>query len=220
METPQTDTSRMVERERMVEQQLIERGIRDTLVLRAMRSVPRELFIGTDRSLSAYADTALPIECRQTISQPYIVARMTEALELSPTDRVLEIGAGSGYQTAVLAGLCAEVVAIERHPELLEQARRRLAQLGITNVRWRCGDGSLGWSEHAPYDAILVAAGAPEIPGALIDQLAPNGRLVIPVGPHEDQNLVRVRIAPEGIRREELLPVRFVPLIGEAGWPE
>ena len=208
------------QRDRMVERQVAARGVRDPSVLAAMRSVPRERFLPPDLEEFAYQDAPLPIEQGQTISQPFIVALMTEALALGPEDRVLEIGTGSGYAAAVLARVAREVYTIERHAELADRARTRLAQLGFDNVVVRHGDGTLGWPEHAPYDAIVVAAGGPHVPESLLEQLAPGGRLVIPVGEDRGlQQLVRVtRCADGSLSREELGDVRFVPLIGAHGW--
>jgi protein-L-isoaspartate(D-aspartate) O-methyltransferase len=204
----------------MVEHQLERRGIRDPLVLEAMRSVPREAFVPPDLADEAYADGPLPIGEGQTISQPYIVALMVEALELRRGERVLEIGAGSGYAAAVLAEIAAEVYTVERHAPLAREARERLRALGYENVQLRVGDGSRGWPEHAPYDAIVVAAGAPEVPEALKEQLAVGGRLVIPVGQGRTlQELLRLRrLSETEYQREELGGVRFVPLVGEQGW--
>lgn len=207
-------------KERMVSEHLLARGIRDAAVVRAMREVPREDFVPPELLRFAYEDGPLPIEEGQTISQPYIVAYMIEALELRGGERVLEIGTGSGYAAAVLSRCAAEVFTVERIASLAESARERLRELGFPNVQVRLGDGTLGWQEHAPYDAIVVTAGAPDVPAELQAQLSLGGRLVIPVGstPHL-QNLVRVRRLPEGgFRREELCGVRFVPLIGEQGW--
>jgi protein-L-isoaspartate(D-aspartate) O-methyltransferase len=209
------------QRDRMVERQIAARGIRDPAVLAAVRSVPRERFLPPDLEEFAYQDSPLPIEQGQTISQPFIVALMTEALRLGPHDRVLEIGTGSGYAAAVLARIACEVYTIERHKELAETATWRLAQLGFDNVFVHHGDGTLGWPEHAPYDAIVVAAGGPRIPEPLLEQLAPGGRLVIPVGEEKAQELVRVtRRADGSFEHEELGGVRFVPLIGTEGWVE
>jgi protein-L-isoaspartate(D-aspartate) O-methyltransferase len=209
-----------VTKERMVNEHLIARGIRDKAVIRAMREVPRELFLPPEMGRFAYDDGPLPIEAGQTISQPYIVAYMIEALELQGTERVLEIGTGSGYAAAVLSRCAAEVFTVERITSLAESARSRLQTLAFGNVMVHLGDGTLGWPEHAPYHGIVVTAGAPELPSALLSQLAPPGRLVIPVGPTQHlQNLVRVRrLGENDCRREELCPVRFVPLIGEQGW--
>jgi len=207
-------------REQMVREQIAARGIRDPRVLAAMRKVPRERFVDVANQDKAYEDRPLPIGHGQTISQPYIVARMAALAELSGTERVLEIGAGCGYATAVLAELAAEVFAIEIIPELAEKARRRLAELGQTRAHVECFDGTHGWPEHAPYDAILVAAGAPRVPVLLLAQLAPGGRLIIPVGPRDTQRLVVVK--RDGDRDEYDttydIPVRFVDLTGRYGW--
>ncbi len=213
---------RAADRGAMVERQLAARGIRDPRVLAAMRDVPREAFVAAELAEFAYEDAPLPIEAAQTISQPYIVAAMTEAAEVRPDDRVLEIGTGSGYAAAVLSRVAAEVDTIERHQELVDVAERRLRELGYANVAVRHGDGTLGWPERAPYDAIVVAAGGPDVPPALLAQLAVGGRLVIPIGPTpREQELVRVRrVGEDDYRREELGAVRFVPLIGAGGWQE
>lgn len=208
------------EREEMVRSQLEARGIRDARVLEALRTVPREVFVPKPLAKQAYRDSALPVECDQTISQPYIVACMTELLELKPGDRVLEIGTGTGYQTAILARLAERVFSVEWRLKLMLGAAKRLEQLGVANATLRCGDGSVGWAEHAPYDAIIVTAGAPEAPRALCDQLAEGGRLVLPVGALTNQTLVRLRKAKGVCRRENCLPCRFVKLVGEAGWKE
>ena len=209
-------------REAMVARQLAARGIHDQRVLAAMREVPRDEFVPAELVEFAYEDSALPIAEDQTISQPYVVALMCEALELSPGDRVLEIGAGSGYSAAVLSRLAAEVHTVDRHETLVVSARRRLAQLGFHNVEVIHADGTLGWPIGAPYDAMVVAAGGPEVPAALVSQLAEGGRLVIPVGPTpREQTLLRIRKLPGGeLGREDLGPVRFVPLIGAGGWDE
>lgn len=212
------DASR--EREAMVRTQIAARGIRDEAVLRAMNEVPREAFLPPELEEFAYRDSPLPIACGQTISQPYIVALMTAALELSPGDRVLEVGTGSGYAAAVLSRIAREVHTVERHEELAQLAARRLQDLGYDNVAVHHGDGTLGWAEAAPYDAIVVAAGGPAVPEALLDQLAIGGRLVIPIGEDRDlQTLVRVTRRADGtLEREDLGDVRFVPLIGVQGW--
>ncbi|HEX9943154.1 MAG TPA: protein-L-isoaspartate(D-aspartate) O-methyltransferase [Thermoanaerobaculia bacterium] len=209
-------------RKEMVDRQIARRGVRDRRVLEAMRKVPREVFVPENLAEFAYDDTPLPIGEGQTISQPYVVALMAEALELGPGDKVLEIGAGSGYAAAVLSRMAREVYAIERHESLARQARERMRRLGYSNVHIVQGDGTLGWPEHAPYDAIAVAAGGPEVPQALLDQLADGGRLVIPIGPDpRTQSLVRVRHRTNGgYVREDLGAVRFVPLIGAQGWQE
>jgi protein-L-isoaspartate(D-aspartate) O-methyltransferase len=207
------------QRDRMVERQIAARGVRDPAVLAAMRSVPRERFLPPELEEFAYQDNPLPIDQGQTISQPFIVALMTEALQLGPGDRVLEIGTGSGYAAAVLGGIAREVYTIERHAELAETATSRLRELGFQNIFVRHGDGTLGWPEHAPFDAIVVTAGGPRIPEPLLAQLAPGGRLVIPVGEEKTQELVRVTRRVDGtLEREELGGVRFVPLIGAEGW--
>jgi len=206
----------------MVESQIARRGIDDRYVLEAMRTVPREIFVASALGEFAYADTALPIEERQTISQPYIVALMMAAAEVKPGDRVLEVGAGSGYAAAVLSQIADMVYAIERHPALVDAARQRCTRLGYDNVEIRVGDGTLGWADAAPFDAILVAAGGPEVPPALKDQLAIGGRLVIPVGDEErSQDLLKItRTGDTAFEEEDLGSVRFVPLVGEGGWPE
>lgn len=206
----------------MVELQIAARGVRDARVLNALRTVPREAFVPERLAEFAYEDTPLPIDAEQTISQPYIVALMAEALELSRGDRVLEVGAGSGYAAAILGRIVDEVWAIERHQVLADQAARRMERLGSTNVHVVVGDGTLGLPEQAPFDAIVVAAGGPEVPPALVDQLAPGGRLVIPIGSDPRlQELVLVRKDDRGgFSRENLGGVRFVPLVGVQGWKE
>ncbi|HJV36173.1 protein-L-isoaspartate(D-aspartate) O-methyltransferase [Geomonas sp.] len=207
-------------KERMLSEDLLARGIRDAAVIGAMREVPREAFLSPDMARFAYDDGPLPIEEGQTISQPYIVAYMIEALELQGTERVLEVGTGSGYAAAVLSLCAAEVFTVERIAPLAQSARERLERLGYRKVTVHLGDGTMGWKEHAPYQAIVVTAGAPEVPAELMEQLASGGRLVIPVGPTPHlQELVRVRRQADGsFKRENLCPVRFVPLIGEQGW--
>jgi protein-L-isoaspartate(D-aspartate) O-methyltransferase len=202
----------------MALKQLAERGIHDTRVLSAMGRLPRERFVPPDVQRLAYEDCALPIAENQTISQPYMVAIMTEALRLQGPERVLEVGAGSGYQAGVLGMLARQVVTIERHPLLAERARALLQELGFQNVQVVIGDGSRGWPALAPYDAILVTAGAPALPETLIGQLAPAGRLVIPVGAAKQQMLMRVTNQDGRIQREEIMPCVFVPLIGAHGW--
>jgi protein-L-isoaspartate(D-aspartate) O-methyltransferase len=209
-------------RNRMVDNQIASRGIRDRYVLEAMRKVPRERFVEEGFEEFAYEDGPLPIGHGQTISQPYIVAMMIEAAEVRPVDRVLEIGAGSGYAAAVLGEIAASVIAIERHEPLGETARSRIASAGSSNVDVRIGDGTLGWPDAAPFDAILVAAGGPATPRALREQLAEGGRLVIPVGKAESlQSLLKItRTGPRTWDEEDLGAVRFVPLIGAQGWTE
>jgi protein-L-isoaspartate(D-aspartate) O-methyltransferase len=201
-------------RARMVEVQIERRGIRDPNVLEAMRRVPREAFVAPGYENAAYDDTPLPIGSGQTISQPYIVALMVEAAAVSPGAHVLEVGAGSGYAAAVLAEIAAAVVTVERHVELAEAARARLARLGYRNVQVVVGDGALGWPAAAPFDAILVAAGGTSVPEPLKRQLAEGGRLVIPVGPRwADQKLIRLTRRGETWREERITAVRFVPLV-------
>ncbi|MDX1688798.1 MAG: protein-L-isoaspartate(D-aspartate) O-methyltransferase, partial [Candidatus Promineifilaceae bacterium] len=223
MQTPpfdQRETEREREREQMVQRQMAARGIRDEAVLEAMAAVPRHAFVPGDLDEHAYADTPLPIGQSQTISQPYMVAMMAEALQLEPDDRVLEIGTGSGYAAAVLAEIAGDVYTVERYKSLAESAQKALQAQGYDDVHVRHGDGSLGWPEHAPYDGIVVAAGGPSIPEPLKEQLAIGGRLVIPVGPApRTQKLVRlVRRSEDEYEEENLGHVRFVPLVGEAGW--
>lgn len=204
----------------MVNRQLGRRGISDQRVLDAMGEVPRELFVPEENRGLSYTDGALPIGFDQTISQPLMVAEICEDLQLEGSEKVLEIGTGSGYSAAVLANLCSEVVSIERIPELTRMAEESLKRAGITDVTCVCADGSAGWPEEGPYDAIAVHAGAPEVPPGLIEQLKPGGRLVIPVSRGGGEILTRVTVTPEGrIETEELSPCRFVPLIGEAGFP-
>jgi protein-L-isoaspartate(D-aspartate) O-methyltransferase len=210
------DNSRL--RDDMLTQQLVKRGITDARVLQAMRDMPRHLFVPVRHRAMAYEDMPLPIGHEQTISQPLMVAMMTEALRLHGHERVLEIGTGSGYQAAVLSRLADVVFSIERIPELAAQARATLAMVGIMNVHVLVGDGSLGLSEHGPYDAIVVTAASPKVPPALVDQLKPDGRLVIPVGDRHEQTLVRVTATDNGPRVERLGGCRFVPLIGQQGW--
>lgn len=206
-------------RDEMVEQQLRRRGLDDPVVLEAMRSVPREAFLPPELLEFAYDDTALPIGHKQTISQPLIVALMIEALELKPDDRVLEVGTGSGYAAAVLGSIVRQVYTIERYRELAEAAAQRLADLGFDNVHVKHGDGTRGWPEHAPFHAIAVAAGGPKVPRPLLDQLAVGGRLVMPVGEHEDgQHLLCLnKRGEDDFASEQLVEVRFVPLIAAEG---
>ncbi len=204
----------------MVEKQIAERGVENKAVLDAMRAVPREMFVPEAAVEFAYEDGPLDIEAGQTISQPYVVALMAAALELSPRDRVLEIGAGSGYAAAVLSRVAAEVYAVERHAVLVDLARRRMKDLGYDNVHIFQGDGTLGCPEHAPYDAIVVSAGGPSVPDALRAQLVIGGRLVIPVGatPPEQELVCVTRTGEHEYGQEDLGSVRFVPLIGMHGW--
>jgi protein-L-isoaspartate(D-aspartate) O-methyltransferase len=190
------------------------RGIMDAAVLRAMDEVPREHFVDAHLAESAYADHALPIACGQTISQPYVVAYMTEQLEVGPSHRVLEIGTGSGYQAAVLSRLAREVISVERYRTLADAARGRLTTLGIRNVEVLLGDGLVGLPARAPFDRIVVTAAAEEIPQTLVDQLADGGIMVLPLGPHAGpQELVKLRKSAAGLERQNLIPVRFVPLL-------
>ena len=210
------------QRVRMVERHIASQGVRDSRVLAAMAEVPREDFVPVAMRKHAYDDAALPIEEEQTISQPYIVAVMIEALHLEPGDRVLEIGAGSGYAAAVLSRIVREVFAVERYRSLVDLARARVRALGYENVELITADGTRGLPEHAPYDAILVSAGAPAVPESLLEQLKIGGRLVIPVGEevHTQQLLCLRRSGEHEVERESLCPVRFVPLIGSEGWAE
>ena len=205
-------------RDRMVQEQLIPRGIADPQVIEAMREVPRHCFVDDALQSRAYGDFPLPISAGQTISQPYIVALMTEALGLTGSERVLEIGTGSGYQAAILSRLCSQVYTVERINVLLAGARRVFDQLRYFNIVAKLDDGTLGWPEHGPYEAIIVTAGGPEIPEPLIDQLADGGRLVIPVGDQHLQALQLLEKNEDGVQVRELEKVRFVDLVGEYGW--
>ena len=220
MDEPEDDV--LAERRRaMVDLQIAARGIRDPALLAAMREVPRHEFVTARLRRDAYEDTPLPIEDRQTISQPYIVALMLEAARIGPGDRVLEVGAGSGYASAVASRLAGRVVAVERHPRLAALARERLARLGFANVEVHCADGSAGWPEGAPYDAIVVAAAGPALPAPLRAQLAVGGRLVMPVERGAGaQRLVLVTRDAGGFVEADLGGVMFVPLVGVHGWPE
>lgn len=218
---PFRPSEREEERSRMVDQQLRARGISDQAVLEAMRKVPRHRFVPDHLQQYAYADEPLPIGEGQTISQPYVVALMLEALEVRPGDRVLEVGTGSGYVAALLDCMGCEVYTVERVPDLAARAAWRLRELGYRKVEVRCGDGTRGWAEKAPFDAILVSAAAPAVPPSLVAQLRAGGRLVIPVGDRGLQELVRVRKSAQGdTTREYLGAVSFVPLVGAEGWPE
>ena len=205
--------------ERMIQQQVVERGIRDERVLDALRAVPREQFFQEETRQSAFADRAAPIGHGQTISQPYMVALMSQRLELRPEHRVLEIGTGSGYQTTVLSRLAGEVYTVERVKPLLDAAFERVLGLGAKNVHFRLGDGTLGWPEAAPFDRVLITAGAPELPRhLLLGQLKDGGIAVLPVGPQDDQMLVEVRRQGDGLTVTDICPCRFVKLIGQEGW--
>ena len=209
-------------RERMVRRQIEARGITSSLILDALREVPREAFVDEGHRQSAYEDHPLPIDAGQTISQPYIVALMIEAAEISPGDVVLEVGSGSGYASAVMSRIARSVIGIERQPDLVGSARERLDRLGYDNVMIVEGDGTRGWPDRAPFDAILAAAAGSHVPAPLLDQLAPGGRLVMPIGePADVQDLIKVVKRQDGSLVEENLGgVRFVPLIGEEGWSE
>lgn len=210
------------ERETMVEQQLRRRGITEPAILDAFRSVPREAFVSGDVAHLAYADHPLPIEAGQTISQPYIVALTIQAAAIGPGDKVLEVGSGSGYAAAVISRIAGRVIGIERQPELVAVARERLARLRFDNVEIVSGDGTRGWAQEAPYDAIVAAASGSHVPKSLLDQLAPNGRIIIPIGePGGVQKLVKVTKRLDGsLKQSDLGDVRFVPLIGEEGWTD
>jgi len=204
----------------MVRRQLAARGIDDPRVLAAMSKVPRERFLPPSLQADAYADRALPIDCGQTISQPFIVALMTQAMRLTGSERVLEIGTGSGYQAAVLAELAGEVVTVERHADLSRRAGTVLAELGYQNVTLVCGDGTLGYPDRAPYDRIMVTAASRDVPPPLFDQLAEGGILVIPLGGRDYQNLQAIERRAGRSVTVDLSPCRFVPLVGDQGWPE
>lgn len=206
------------QRKSMVESQIRARGVQNERVLEAMRKVPRHLFVPSEGIEAAYADRPLPIGYGQTISQPYMVALMTEAMGLEGPEKVLEVGTGSGYQAAILAELADRVVTTERVPELAEEARRTIRELGYANIAVIETDGSRGYPEEAPYDAIMVTAGAPQIPRVLVDQLADGGRLVVPVGNSYQQTLTRLTKSGEDEKTERLEGCVFVPLIGEYGW--
>jgi protein-L-isoaspartate(D-aspartate) O-methyltransferase len=208
------------QRKAMLADQIVARGIRDPLLLDALQEVPRHFFVPVEYAHLAYADGPLPIGDGQTISQPYIVALMTELLKLTGEENVLEVGTGSGYQAAILARLARIVHTIERYPDLAERAERLLLSIGTTNVQVHVGDGSLGLPKYAPYDAIIVTAAAPKAPQPLLDQLAPGGRLVIPVGSSGAQDLQSWMRQGDDFDHDSVLPVAFVPLRGEHGWKE
>ena len=208
------------QREKMIQQQIAARGIKDPNVLAALGSVPRHLFVSEALRDQAYGDYPLPIGQQQTISQPYIVAEMTQALELGKDDRVLEIGTGSGYQAAILAEIVYRVYTIERIRSLYIQARNLLDKLHYHNVVMRCSDGTAGWPSEGPFDAIMVTAGAPDVPEKLVDQLTEGGRMVVPVGNQHAQDLIRLTKDKSGVHRSNLGGCRFVKLIGTHGWKE
>jgi protein-L-isoaspartate(D-aspartate) O-methyltransferase len=215
----QTQVAAWTPLERMIQQQVVERGIRDERVLDALRAVPREKFFPDDSQREAFADRAAPIGHGQSISQPYIVALMTRHLDAHPQHKVLEIGTGCGYQTAILSRLAGEVYSIERLKPLLDEAFERVLSLGAKNVHFRHGDGTLGWPEAAPFDRILIAAGAPVLPKVLLQtQLKDGGIAVLPVGPQDEQMLVEVHKRGETLETIDVCPCRFVKLIGEEGW--
>lgn len=207
------------QRERMVEEQLKARGLTDERLLAAFRKVPRHSFVPEECQPQAYTDHPLPIGAGQTISQPYMVALMTSRLQLQGHERVLELGSGSGYQTAILAELALEVFSVERLPELLQAASERLSDLGYLNVHLTTGNGSLGWPEHAPYEAIVVTAAAPDIPAPLLAQLTDPGRMVLPIGPQDAQMLTEVESRRGTVSQREIASCVFVPLFGRYGWP-
>lgn len=220
MPSPSTDVDFAFLRSRMVAEQLLARGISDAEVLRAMQQVPREVFVPEQHRCEAYKDGPLPIGSGQTISQPYIVALMTELLALGPRDKVLEIGTGSGYQSAVLHAITSQVYSVERLSRLARQAEHALGLIGCQDISIRTGDGSLGWPEQAPFDAIIVTSGAPDIPEPLKLQLADGGRLVIPAGGRLHQTLYRVKRTGDAFVVEQHSGCVFVPLIGVCGWDE
>jgi protein-L-isoaspartate(D-aspartate) O-methyltransferase len=202
----------------MVQEQIVARGITDARVIAALRRIPRHLFVDPGIVNRAYDDSALPIGEKQTLSQPYMTARMTEALALNGDEKVLEVGTGSGYQTALVAELCFNVFSVEKLRVLSRKARILLDQLEYQNIALHVGDGTIGWSEHAPYDAIIVSAGSPSTPKPLLDQLSSCGRLVIPVGDEQNQTLLRVTRTRSGLEQEQLGECKFVKLFGKYGW--
>ncbi len=206
-------------RERMIREDLISRGIADRRLLAAFDAIPRELFVPSELRHRAYDDSPLPIAADQTISQPFMVARMIDVARITQRDRVLEVGAGSGYAAAIMSRIAREVVTVDRHPPLVAEARRRLERLGYGNVAVHVGDGTLGWPEQAPFDRILIAAGAPQVPEQLLrEQLAHGGLAVLPVGPEDEQMLVVVRRHGQKLTSTDVCPCRFVKLIGNEGW--
>jgi protein-L-isoaspartate(D-aspartate) O-methyltransferase len=204
----------------MVQEQIIGRGIKHRRVIEVMRKIPRHFFIDAGIINRAYNDCALPIGEKQTLSQPYMAARMVEALDLRSQEKALEIGTGSGYQTALLAELCFNVFSVEKVRSLARKAREVLDNLEYHNIAIHVGDGTIGWSEHAPYDAVIVAAGAPEVPRPLLDQLSIGGRLVIPVGDEQNQTLMRITRTASGLAEEQLGDCKFVKLLGKYAWHE
>jgi protein-L-isoaspartate(D-aspartate) O-methyltransferase len=206
-------------REKMVDTQIVARGIRDSRVIEAMRWLPRERFFPGEIRDHAYDDAAAAVGCGQTISQPYIVALMTQALEVRPDHKVLEIGTGTGYQAAVLGRLAGHVYTVERIKPLLDEAFERLLSLHVRNVHFRFGDGSLGWPKDAPYDRILLTAASPDVGAKLLEQLNDGGICVAPIGPRDEQRLTKITRQGRHFRRQDLGAVKFVPMIGEGGWP-
>jgi protein-L-isoaspartate(D-aspartate) O-methyltransferase len=204
----------------MVQEQIVARGIGDARVIAALRKIPRHLFVDPGIVNRAYNDSALPIGEKQTLSQPYMAAQMTAALGLTGQEKALEIGTGSGYQTALLAELCFNVFSVEKLRSLSRKARKLLDHLGYQNIALHVGDGTIGWSEHAPYHAILVAAAAPAAPKSLLEELAPGGRLVIPVGDEQAQILLKITRTETGFNEERLGECKFVKLLGKYGWPD
>jgi protein-L-isoaspartate(D-aspartate) O-methyltransferase len=217
-QSPSADRDR-AERDKMVRTQIAARGVKDPRVLRAMAKVPRHLFVDPAFRADAYADRPVPIGEGQTMTQPYIAARMTELLDIQPEDRILEIGTGSGYESAVLSSLARHVYSIEILPDISRRAQERLRALGCANVSFRVGDGYRGWPDAAPFDGIIVTAAPRQIPPALLDELAPNGRMVIPVGDFFQELKVFARDAKGEVSETSVLPVRFVPMSGEAAQP-
>ena len=218
--SPELIQSYAGQRRKMVEEQLVERGINDLRLLEVVSRVPRHLFVQESLQHRAYGDTPLPIGENQTISQPYIVGAMTEALDLKGEERVLEIGTGSGYQTAIIAELCSQVFTIERLNNLSRKAQNVLESLNYMSIVFKMFDGTYGWPDQAPFDAILITASAPEIPGSLVKQLGDGGRLVAPIGEADKQKLVVLTKNGDRVSRRDLGDCKFVPLIGKYGWPQ